>query len=86
MTRVKAAKTIQYENQLIQIINELRDYWPLTVRQVYYQMVKKLYIQNKDSLPIQKSISYPCRSEKVYPRPKQIFIQQLLTLPCSTAG
>ncbi|MGB5834625.1 MAG: hypothetical protein WBG92_21925, partial [Thiohalocapsa sp.] len=31
---------------LIEIINAMRDYWPLTVRQVYYQAVSRLLIAN----------------------------------------
>lgn len=35
--------------ELIAIIGELRDYWPLTVRQTYYQAVSRLLIANKQS-------------------------------------
>jgi len=31
---------------VIEIIEDLEDYWPLTVRQVYYQCVAKLLISN----------------------------------------
>ncbi len=47
MGRGKAQKTITLENQLINIVDvDLRDYWSLTVRQVYYQMVKNLFMPN----------------------------------------
>ena len=32
---------------IIQTVEEMRDYWPLTVRQLYYQLVAKLVIPNK---------------------------------------
>ena len=35
--------------ELNAIIGELRDYWPLTVRQTYYQAVSRLLIANKQS-------------------------------------
>lgn len=33
-------------NQVIDVLNELQEYWPLTLRQVYYQLVSKEYIKN----------------------------------------
>lgn len=36
-------------NQVIQIIDELKEYLPLTLRQVYYQLVGKGYIENNKS-------------------------------------
>jgi hypothetical protein len=39
-TRAKIADSI------IEVINEFIDYWPLTVRQVYYHLVGKLIIKN----------------------------------------
>ena len=35
-----------FAQQLIDIVNGLEDYWPLTVRQVFYQAVKDRYISN----------------------------------------
>lgn len=32
---------------IIETVEELRDYWPLTVRQLYYQLVSKLIISNE---------------------------------------
>lgn len=32
---------------IIQTVEEMRDYWPLTVRQLYYQLVAKLVIPNE---------------------------------------
>ncbi|MCF7977769.1 MAG: hypothetical protein K9L82_07085, partial [Chromatiaceae bacterium] len=31
---------------LISIVTEMREYWPLTVRQVYYQAVSRLLVSN----------------------------------------
>ena len=31
---------------IVATVNEMRDYWPLTVRQLYYQLVSKLIIKN----------------------------------------
>ena len=39
----------QFALQLIEIIHNLKEYWALTVRQVYYQAVAGLLIENKDS-------------------------------------
>ena len=36
-------------NKVIAILNELKAYRPLTLRQVYYQLVGKGYIENKVS-------------------------------------
>ncbi|NOG42921.1 MAG: hypothetical protein HND38_15685 [Planctomycetes bacterium] len=36
-------------NKAIQILDELADYKPLTLRQIYYQFVSKGYIENKVS-------------------------------------
>lgn len=36
-------------NKVIEILNELEDFFPLTLRQVYYQMVGKQYIENNQS-------------------------------------
>ena len=36
-------------NKVIQIIEDLKDYIPLTLRQVYYQMVAQYHIENKQS-------------------------------------
>lgn len=37
---------VAYLNRVIGILNELADYWPLTLRQVYYQLVAGGAIQN----------------------------------------
>lgn len=37
---------IKRAEDLAEIVNSLRDYWPLTVRQVYYQLISTHYIQN----------------------------------------
>lgn len=34
---------------LIEITNDLREYWPLTVRQIYYQAVAKLLVPNEQN-------------------------------------
>ena len=31
---------------IVETVEELRDYWPLTVRQLYYQLISKLIIPN----------------------------------------
>lgn len=36
-------------DQIEEVLNEWRKYWPLTLRQIYYQLVSKQIIQNKDS-------------------------------------
>lgn len=33
-------------NQVIEIVNELQDYWPLTLRQIYYRLVAAGHIKN----------------------------------------
>ena len=32
-----------------EVLNQYREYWPLTLRQVYYQLVSKQFIENKDT-------------------------------------
>src|SRR5690606_35475531 len=34
---------------LIEITNDLREYWPLTVRQIYYQVVARLLVPNEQN-------------------------------------
>ena len=34
---------------LVEIVRDMRDYWPLTVRQIYYQCVSRLVISNKEA-------------------------------------
>lgn len=39
-------KSIEYLKQIQRILDELQDYWPLTLRQIYYQLVAALIIEN----------------------------------------
>ena len=41
--------TRKVADAIVETVNELEDYWPLTVRQVYYQLVAKLQIDNVKS-------------------------------------
>ena len=41
--------TLEFLRQVQQILEGLRDYWPLTLRQVYYQLVAALIIENSRS-------------------------------------
>ena len=41
--------TFEFLRQVQQILEGLRDYWPLTLRQVYYQLVAALVIENSRS-------------------------------------
>ncbi len=43
------AKQADRLNKVIEVLAELEDYKPLTLRQVYYQLVSKEYIENKVS-------------------------------------
>jgi len=43
------AKQLDKLNKVIAVLDELEDYKPLTLRQVYYQLVSKEYIENKVS-------------------------------------
>ena len=43
------AKAVEYLRQVQRILEELRDYWPLTLRQVYYQLVAALVVENSRS-------------------------------------
>jgi len=43
------AKQLDRLNKVIDVLAELEDYKPLTLRQVYYQLVSKEYIENKVS-------------------------------------
>lgn len=38
--------TLQYVDRVNEVLKDLRDYWPLTLRQVYYQLVAAGNIQN----------------------------------------
>jgi hypothetical protein len=42
-------KQLDKLNKVQEVLNELQDYKPLTLRQVYYQLVGKGYIENKSS-------------------------------------
>lgn len=35
--------------QVLAVVNEIEDYWPLTLRQIYYRLVSAGHIENKDS-------------------------------------
>lgn len=35
--------------QVVDVLDDLKSYWPLTLRQVYYQLVSKLIIPNNDT-------------------------------------
>lgn len=37
---------IRQADQVIEVVNELKDYWPLTLRQIYYRLVALGYIEN----------------------------------------
>jgi len=39
-------KSLDYVEQVNEILEGLREYWPLTLRQVYYQLVSRLVIKN----------------------------------------
>ena len=45
-SRTFQGKTQALADALVESIQGLRDYWPLTVRQVYYQMVAGLVVEN----------------------------------------
>ena len=53
MTRLKnrhesgwSRKGEEYLSQIIEVISGLREYWPLTLRQIYYQLVGQQIIEN----------------------------------------
>src|SRR4029077_1657950 len=39
---------LAYVERVNQTLSGLRDYWPLTLRQVYYQLVAALFIENNE--------------------------------------
>lgn len=39
-------KTQKILDTVVEVLNELQDYWPLTLRQIYYQLVSRLVIEN----------------------------------------
>jgi len=39
-------QTETYLNNAIEIISSMEEYWPLTLRQIYYQLVAQLLIRN----------------------------------------
>jgi len=41
-----SSKSLIYLEKIQNILNKLRDYWPLTLRQIYYQLVSALIIEN----------------------------------------
>jgi hypothetical protein len=51
MTRLRATQqwsktTRQYVDRILEVLDDLTDYWPLTLRQVYYQLVAAVVIDN----------------------------------------
>jgi len=40
---------LEQGNQVIHVVNELRDFWPLTLRQIYYRLVAAGYLENTRS-------------------------------------
>ncbi|MDY0039941.1 hypothetical protein [Desulfofustis limnaeus] len=46
--RKQSAKTLYIKEQIGEISESLRDYWPLTLRQLYYQLVAKEIIDNNE--------------------------------------
>ncbi|SHH63098.1 hypothetical protein SAMN02745124_01199 [Desulfofustis glycolicus DSM 9705] len=44
--RKQSSKTLYIKEQIGAISESLRDYWPLTLRQLYYQLVAKEIIEN----------------------------------------
>jgi hypothetical protein len=48
-TVFRSAKNRSLADSLVTEIEDLRDYWPLTVRQAYYQMVARLVVSNNQS-------------------------------------
>jgi len=42
-------KSLETVHAVQNIIEELNDYWPLTLRQIYYQLVAALIIENNIS-------------------------------------
>ena len=43
---LETPKNAQLLSQIKAVLNELQEYWPLTLRQIYYQLVAKEYIAN----------------------------------------
>ena len=49
MARGKSASTLALQEQVIEITDNLRDYWPLTLRQIYYQLVAAGHLENNSN-------------------------------------
>lgn len=58
MARGKNASTIELQGKVVEITNNLRDYWPLTLRQIYYQLVAAGHIENNRNR--YKALSVTC--------------------------
>ena len=58
MTRIRGPWTdakLEYLNKVIPVLDRLKDYWPLTLRQIYYQLVAMQIIEN--CLPAYRKLS-----------------------------
>ena len=49
MARGKSASTIDLQGKVIEVTDNLRDYWPLTLRQIFYQLVAAGHIANNSN-------------------------------------
>lgn len=49
MARGKSASTVDLQERIVEITDNLREYWPLTLRQIYYQLVAAGHIENNSS-------------------------------------
>ena len=56
--RGKSKKTLYIQEKVIEVTEELRDYWPLTLRQIYYRLVAAQHIENNQNR--YKSLSRIC--------------------------
>ncbi len=48
MSRSVSANTQYTKDQIIKLTENLKNYWPLTLRQIYYQLVAAGYIENEE--------------------------------------
>lgn len=58
MARGKSASTIDLQERIVEITDNLREYWPLTLRQIYYQLVAAGHIENNANR--YKALSVTC--------------------------
>lgn len=49
MTRGKSASTIDLQGKVVEVTDNLCDYWPLTLRQIFYQLVAAGHIENNSN-------------------------------------